>query len=109
MKGSSETMHYYGKVDIPRDFRGELALPKVPKHKPMSMKCETCAWTSFGARKPNNVKKTMRRLYNRTKNEWISVGWFCEECGSVVIDELKRVERLFPVPEPKVTVLRKID
>jgi len=49
---------------------------------------------------------TMKRLYIRTKNEWKAIGWYCTECGSVVLDELYRRSRFYPVPNPKITITR---
>lgn len=92
---------------IPRDSSGELALPKVARHRFQSMKCTNCAWSTIWAKKHPNVMYIMKRLYARNKNEWKPIGWYCERCGSVIIDELtKDTCTFYPIPDPKITITR---
>jgi len=96
-------------IGILLDSKGELILPRVPKHKSGSMRCQNCAYSTPGALKKPNVILTMHRLYVRTKGTWNPIGWYCNYCGSVVLDELtKKTSWFHTVPDPKITITRKI-
>ena len=96
-------------MEIPRDSKGDIALPRVPKRRPESMKCENCVWSTPRALKKPNMVSKMTRLYVRGKDGWNPIGWYCKNCGSVVIDEFKKDIYVFhPIPDPRITIKRTI-
>jgi hypothetical protein len=71
------------------------------------MKCSNCAWSTTGARKHPNMIYTMNRIYIRHKHGWTPIGWYCEQCGSIVLDELVKPKYgYFHPPDPKITILK---
>jgi hypothetical protein len=93
--------------EIPVYSNGDIALPRVQRRRPESMQCENCAWsTPHALKKPNRIS-IMQRLYVRGKNGWDPIGWYCKDCGSVVLDELKdKSDRFHLIPDPKLTIRR---
>jgi hypothetical protein len=83
------------------DSKGELILPRVPKPRSESMKCQNCAYSTPRALKHPNVICTMQRLYVRTKSTWNPIGWYCQNCGSVVLDDLTKKKILLHYSRPK--------
>jgi hypothetical protein len=96
-------------VDIPKDSNGDIALPRVQRRRPESMQCENCAYSTPRALKKPNRISIMRRLYVRGKDGWNPIGWYCTNCGSVVIDEFKKNRYVFyPIPDPRITIKRTV-
>jgi len=88
------------------DSKGELILPRVPKPRSESMKCQNCAYSTPRALKHPNVIYTMQRLYIRNKNGWAPIGWYCQNCGSVALDELTKKKSFHTIPDPKIANMR---
>jgi len=85
----------------------EGTLTKQFKKKQKSIKCSNCAWSTTGARKHPNMIYTMSRVYTRHKHGWTPIGWYCEQCGSIVLDELVKPKYgYFHPPDPKITILK---
>ena len=89
------------------DSKGELILPRVPKPRSESMKCQNCAYSTPRALKHPNVVYIMQRLYVRTKGTWNPIGWYCQNCGSVVLDELTKKKSFCTIPGPKIAIMRR--
>jgi hypothetical protein len=48
----------------------------------------------------------MKRLYIRNKNGWVPIGWYCQNCGSVALDELTKKESFHTILGPKIAIMR---
>ena len=85
----------------------EAASIKRFQKKPKSMKCNNCAWSTIEARKHPNVIYTMRRIYIRHKHRWKPIGWYCNTCGSIVLDKLRKPSLgYFKPPDPTIRVIK---
>lgn len=67
-----------------------------------SLKCDVCPWSTRGARKRPNVVETMHRLYIKEKGSLKAVGWFCKNCGSVVLVDFRKGIQVLSPPQIKV-------
>lgn len=39
----------------------------------------------------NKIHNAMKRIYIRKNERFTPIGWICEECGNIVIDELDHI------------------
>ena len=106
MMPSNNKIVYNNKVTGSNENNGsEETSTKPINKKPHSMKCNNCAWSTIEARKHPNVIYTMKRIYIRHKNKWKPIGWYCNHCGSIVLDELVKPNHgYFRPPDPKITI-----
>jgi len=89
-------------IEIPRDSKGAIALPRVPTRS-KSEKCSNCAYCAFNTRSKKICSTTMHRFYIREGFGWKAIGWYCKNCGSIVLDELKLSAYI-----PTITVLVRV-
>jgi RNase P subunit RPR2 len=83
-----------------RDSISKTSLSKA-KVRSKSMTCKNCQRPLFGYKHAKTLRtkfETMHRLYLKTGSNWKSIGWYCKQCGSIVLDEVKIYNRIdFPL------------
>jgi len=106
MSSNNKIVYYNGITNLEAEEHKRNSTQQFKK-KSKSLKCSNCAWSTIGARKHPNIIYTMKRIYIKNKNSWKPIGWYCEHCGSVVLDKIKKPSfGYFKPPDPTIKVLK---
>lgn len=111
--GSKENTEYHKIVynnAIPAtqtDVRSETTSAKIAKRRSMSMKCDNCKSPMPRALKHHYSFRIMKRLYIKDQNRWKTIGWYCSNCGSIVLDGFVKPFSFFRIPNPKITLIER--